>query len=75
MESEAVLEKKVNALLAAMTEEEIMNLCHGGTNASGQHIANAGYLTGVPRLGVPEIRMYDGPAGVTSIYETTRLPV
>lgn len=26
-------------------------------------------------LGVPEIRMYDGPAGVTSVHESTDLPV
>lgn len=75
-ETDEVLDKKVRALLGAMTREEKMNLCHGGTNPKnlGQ-IANAGYLPGVPRLGVPEIRMYDGPAGVTSVYETTGLPV
>lgn len=74
-ESDAILEAKVNALLAAMTEEEKLNLCHGHANPEGMQIANAGYLPGVPRLGVPEIRMFDGPAGVTSVYETTGLPV
>ena len=74
-ESDAVLEKKVEALLSAMTEEETMNLCHGHTNPPGMQVANAGYNPGIPRLGVPEIRMYDGPAGVTSVYETTGLPV
>ena len=74
-ESDEILSKKVAALLAEMTEEEIMNLCHGHSNPPGTQVANAGYNPGVPRLGVPEIRMYDGPAGVTSIYETTGLPV
>ena len=74
-ETDAVLEKKVSALLAAMTEEEKLNLCHGHENPAGMQVANAGYNPGVPRLGVPEIRMYDGPAGVTSVYETTGLPV
>lgn len=74
-ESDAVLEQKVNALLAEMTEEELLNLCHGHTNPEGMQVANAGYNPGIPRLGVPEIRMYDGPAGVTSVYETTGLPV
>ena len=74
-ETGAALETKIEALLRAMTPEEKMNLCHGGTNPPGMHVANGGYLPGVPRLGVPEIRMHDGPAGVTSIYETTGLPV
>lgn len=74
-ESGAALEEKIEALLRAMTPEEKMNLCHGGTNPVGLHVANAGYLPGVPRLGIPELRMYDGPAGVTSVYETTGLPV
>ena len=74
-EPDEVLEKKVAALLAAMTEEELLDLCHGHPNPEGSQVANAGYHPGVPRLGVPEIRMYDGPAGVTSIYETTGLPV
>lgn len=74
-ESDEVLEQKVSALLAAMTQEEKLNLCHGHSNPPGGQVANAGYLPGIPRLGVPEIRMYDGPAGVTSVYETTGLPV
>lgn len=74
-ENETVIEEKIRALLWAMTNEEKAELCHGGINPPkvGQ-VGNGGYLKGVPRLGVPEIRMYDGPAGVTSIYETTGLP-
>ena len=74
-ESDEILSRKVQALLEAMTEEEKLNLCHGHQNPEGMQVANAGYLPGIPRLGVPEIRMYDGPAGVTSVYETTGLPV
>ena len=73
-ESAEVLEKKVEALLAAMTTEEKMNLCHGFKEGRGE-VGNGGYNPGVPRLGVPEIRMFDGPAGVTSLYDTTGLPV
>lgn len=74
-ETADVVDKKIEALLSAMTNEEKAGLCHGGMNPPevGQ-IGNGGYIGGVPRLGVPEIRMYDGPAGVTSIYETTGLP-
>ena len=74
-ELDEVLEKKVSALLSVMTDEEKLNLCHGHANPEGMQVANAGYNPGIPRLGVPEIRMYDGPAGVTSVYETTGLPV
>ena len=74
-ESDEILSRKVKALLEAMTEEEKLDLCHGHQNPEGMQVANAGYLPGIARLGVPEIRMYDGPAGVTSVYETTGLPV
>lgn len=74
-ESRAEISQKVEALIRAMTWEEKADLCHGGANPPfpGQ-VANGGYIKGVPRLGVPEIRMFDGPAGVTSVYETTGLP-
>ena len=66
---------KVRALLSAMTPEEKADLCHGGFDPPDPgKVANGGYLLGVPRLGVPEIRMFDGPAGVTSIHDTTGLP-
>ena len=74
VESDEMLSKKVAALLEAMTLEEKMNLCHGYTEGRGVE-GNGGYNPGIPRLGVPEIRMYDGPAGVTSLYDTTGLPV
>ena len=69
------LASKISALLSVMTPEEKADLCHGGFDppVPGK-VANGGYLRGVPRLGVPEIRMYDGPAGVTSIHDTTGLP-
>ncbi len=77
IESEEVTQKKIEALIRAMTPEEKLSLCHGEAKNPedvGQ-MGNGGYMPGLPRLGVPEIRMYDGPAGVTSVYETTGLPV
>jgi beta-glucosidase len=70
------IDRKIDALIEAMTADEKLDLLHGGENPDDVgKVANAGYLCGVPRLGVPEIRMYDGPAGVTSVFETTGLPV
>lgn len=73
-ESDEMLEKEVRALLEAMTLEEKMSLCQGHNEGRGV-VGNGGYNRGIPRLGIPEIRMYDGPAGVTSVYETTGLPI
>lgn len=73
-ESQETISKKVFALISEMTVPEKFSLLHGSNDRYKGKIANAGYLQGVPRLGIPEIRMYDGPAGVTSIKETTGLP-
>ena len=66
-------EKKINAIVKVLTASEKFSLLGGQPDPpdSGK-IANAGYLAGIPRLGVPEIRMYDGPAGVTSVRGNNR---
>ena len=68
-------DRKIEALVRAMTTEEKYSLL-GGTKEPDDKgkIGNAGYQWGVPRLGVPEVVMYDGPAGITGIVETTGLP-
>lgn len=70
-----VQERKISALLRAMTTEEKLSLLGGAKEPEGKgKIGNAGYQWGIPRLGVPEVVMYDGPAGITGIVETTGLP-
>lgn len=72
VDDEATLTKKINALVAAMTQEEKFSFLGGsGTGTQG----DAGTLPGVPRLGIPQMRMYDGPAGVLSLYDTTNPPI
>lgn len=72
VDSEEVIEQKISALLNSMTQEEKFSFLGGsGTGMQG----NAGSLPGVPRLGVPESKMYDGPAGVLSLYDTTNPPI
>ena len=68
-------DRKIEALVRAMTRDEKL-LMLGGTREPEDKgkIGNAGYQWGVPRLGVPEVVMYDGPAGITGIVETTGLP-
>lgn len=70
-----VRDRKIEALVRAMTWEEKLSLLGGSKEPDDKgKIGNAGYQWGVPRLGVPEVVMYDGPAGITGIVETTGLP-
>lgn len=67
--------QKIDALIKALTVDEKCNLLGGAKEpASKGKIGNAGYQWGVPRLGIPEVVMYDGPAGITGVVETTGLP-
>lgn len=71
-ESKDVISEKIDAVLKALTQEEKFSFLGGnGTGMQG----NAGSLPGVPRLGIPESKMYDGPAGVLSLYDTTNPPI
>ena len=53
--SNHIYEQQVTALLGAMTLEEKVSLCHAGSKFS---------VNPVPRLGIPELVMSDGPHGV-----------
>ena len=71
----AVRDQKIEALIDAMTMEEKFSLLGGSKEPDDKgKIGNAGYQWGVPRLGIPEAVMYDGPAGITGVVETTGLP-
>jgi beta-glucosidase len=60
---------RVDRLLAQMTLEEKVNLIRGGLEPMNVYQGQAGYLPGVPRLGVPSLRFADGPPGLL-----TRVP-
>ena len=60
---------RVDKLLSQMTLEEKTALIRGASENPATNQGQAGYLEGVPRLGIPPIRMSDGPPGVL-----TRLP-
>jgi len=60
---------RVDKLLSEMTLEEKMGLIRGSVENPATNQGQAGYLAGVPRLGIPPLRMSDGPPGVL-----TRLP-
>ena len=54
-QSELEIEKKIDQLLPQLTLKEKVALCHAQSRFS---------IPGVPRLGVPELWMTDGPHGV-----------
>ncbi|MGK5640083.1 glycoside hydrolase family 3 protein, partial [Streptomyces sp. URMC 126] len=63
---------RVRALLARLTLDEKLSLVHGAVDP--RRLGQAGYLPGVPRLGIPELRLTDGPAGVNVARSATGLP-
>jgi beta-glucosidase len=67
--AETANEARIDRLLSQMTIEEKMNLIRGDVEPAATNQGQAGYLPGVPRLGVPSLRMADGPPGVL-----TRIP-
>lgn len=63
---------RVARLVAAMTLDEKESMLHGAADPDG--IAGAGYIVGVPRLGIPALRLADGPAGIRTTRPATALP-
>ncbi|MFJ2768626.1 beta-glucosidase [Streptomyces sp. NPDC087300] len=63
---------RVRELLARLTLDEKISLVHGA--ADPRRLGQAGYLPGVARLGIPELRLTDGPAGVNVAASATGLP-
>jgi beta-glucosidase len=55
---------RVDKLLSQMTLEEKLTLIHGTHEDPAVYQAQAGYLAGIPRLGIPGLRFADGPPGV-----------
>ncbi|WP_040196180.1 beta-glucosidase [Candidatus Soleaferrea massiliensis] len=81
IESDTVIEQKIDALMKTLTDEEKFEMLSAdgimGWDTSAMDIERpygTGYWKGVARLGIPVIRMYDGPMGVkgNAGYETTR---
>ena len=60
---------RVDKLLSQMSLDEKIAIIRGASEDPATNQGQAGYLRGVARLGIPAIRMSDGPPGVL-----TRLP-
>jgi beta-glucosidase len=55
---------RVDKLLSQMTLNEKLTLIHGTPEDPAVYQGQAGYLGGIPRLGIPGLRFADGPPGV-----------
>lgn len=63
---------RVDGLLGRLTLEEKTVLLHGAPDPAP--LGQAGYVPGIPRLGIPALRLADGPAGVGTGKPATALP-
>ena len=66
-------DRRAELLLDQMTLEEKVTLVHGGARYSGpqtgappQSLGGAGFVPGIPRLGIPDLQMTDGRSGVAN---------
>jgi len=64
--------QSAESLLEQMTLEEKLTFLRGDTDPEGS--SGAGYMPGVPRLGIPPLRLADGPAGIRTRWPATALP-
>lgn len=63
---------RIDALLDQLTLDEKTALLHGARDPAP--LGQAGYVPGVPRLGIPPLRLADGPAGERVAKPATALP-
>ncbi|HEY1726432.1 MAG TPA: glycoside hydrolase family 3 C-terminal domain-containing protein [Steroidobacteraceae bacterium] len=57
-----------------MTLDEKIALIHGATEPASSYQGQAGYMPGVPRLGIAALRLADGPPGVLTRQVSSALP-
>jgi beta-glucosidase len=55
---------RADKLLGQMTLQEKLTLIHDSREDPRTYQGQAGYIAGVPRLGIPDLRLADGPPGV-----------
>ena len=67
-------DQRADLLIQQMTLDEKITLVHGdvGEEALQNSLGGAGYVSGVPRLGIPALQMSDGRSGVANIGRTGR---
>jgi beta-glucosidase len=65
-------EQRARLLLAAMTVDEKLSMVYGNNMGSAGYV---GHIPAIPRLGIPELNLEDGPAGVADgMIQVTAFP-
>jgi beta-glucosidase len=66
-------DRRADLVMEQMTLDEKLGLVHGGNAYSGpatpqvsQSLGGAGFIPGIPRLGIPDFQMTDGRSGVAN---------
>jgi beta-glucosidase len=70
--TESQRDSAIDSVVAQMTLDEKIAMLHGAQDP--ERYGQAGYLPGVPRLGIPPLRLTDGPAGIRTSQPATALP-
>jgi beta-glucosidase len=68
----AEIDALADRVVAQLTLDEKIGLLHGDRDP--ESVGQAGFVGGVPRLGIPALRLSDGPAGVRTGRPATALP-
>jgi beta-glucosidase len=62
---------RVDKLLSEMTLAEKITVIHGQKDPPEESQGQAGYMAGIPKLGIPWLRLADGPPGVLTRQPST----
>jgi beta-glucosidase len=62
---------RVDKLISEMTLAQKLTLLEGAQEAASTNQFTAGYLPGIPSLGIPSLRLSDGPPGVATSKPST----
>ena len=73
-QADAEFSPRVQQLLAQMTREEKLAVIRGAQEPEAAFIGEAGWIRGVPRLRIPDLRFADGPQGVLVRHASTGMP-
>jgi beta-glucosidase len=67
-------DQRADLVIKQMTLDEKLTLVHGdvGEQSLQKSLGGAGYVPGIPRLGIPALQMTDGRSGVANIGRTGR---